>query len=163
MDEKYTENSWDTCFRLIQMIHATTNYSMDGGLSNSTIEMRTEQSGEPKPPIWPIVTSKSIPAASVTADVLSHSNASTSLTTPLTLTANPEAYDYIHSFSLLASNAIEMIAGDGQKIVVQGQRKLSNWQQQNAIKLRVYDVNLVDLYDDGDLLPTIKTSNAKHH
>ncbi len=83
------------------------------------------------------------------------------LSTPLTLTANPEAYDYIHSFSLLASNAIEMIAGDGQKMWFKASGSFQIWQQQNAIKLRVYDVNLVDLYDDGDLLPTTQDFECK--
>jgi hypothetical protein len=76
------------------------------------------------------------------------------LSPPITLSANPEAYDYIHSFSLRASNAIEMIAGDGQKMWFKASGSFQIWQQENAIQLRVYNVTLIDLYDDGDLLPT---------
>jgi hypothetical protein len=83
------------------------------------------------------------------------------LAPPITLTANPEAYDYLHSFSLLASNAIEMIAGDGQKIWFKASGSFQISQQQNAIQLRVYNITLIDLYDDGDLLPTPQDFECK--
>ncbi|MFO0942838.1 MAG: hypothetical protein U0930_19040 [Pirellulales bacterium] len=83
------------------------------------------------------------------------------LAQPITLSANPEAYDYIHSLRLLASSAIEMIAGDGQKMWFKASGSFQILQQHNSILLRVYDVSLVDPYDDGDLLPMTQDFECK--
>ncbi len=73
------------------------------------------------------------------------------LTPPISLYANPAAYDYLHEVRLLAANVIEMAAGDGQKMYFKAVGRFRMAQQSDEIKFSIHDIQLFDAYDDSRL------------